>query len=314
MRDLLKLDISKGDNGFLKLIPLPINGIQAEIRLSSTPEQMRTLCILVPEIKSILFNFDKLYRDFLSGTATTYSKVQEVLIRFDTPNIHGAQINEDFLLDLTEELHGRLARIEALIPEQTLVLKNNPNVDLIDLYDEEVTEERKASLKSELDKIEGIPEKIKFLEIKKLIYLQNISGSALAASGTIITGGFPNGPLLFDRYIEFEIRRLKLEAKGPVVTIDTLIKPELINTRLVQVEEKLKGRVTKWRMGNDKIGCAAFCELLFENRYFLNNITKRKGPTQFALSQYGLDITVQIGSGKKADRNKLKPLLKHCFS
>jgi len=118
MRDLLKLDIVKGDSDYLELKRLPINGIQAEVRLSSTPEQLQKLKLLVPSIKSILDKFDNLYRDFLSGKVTTYLMIQRVLLNpFDTPDIQGAQINEDFLLDLTQEIHERLGRIEALIPE-----------------------------------------------------------------------------------------------------------------------------------------------------------------------------------------------------
>jgi hypothetical protein len=117
MRDLLKLDIIKVDGDILELKPLPVNGIQAEIRLSSNPEQLQTLKLLVHSIKSILDKFDNLYRDFLSGKVITYLMIQRVLENFDTPNIQGAQINEDFLLDLTQELHERLGRIQALIPE-----------------------------------------------------------------------------------------------------------------------------------------------------------------------------------------------------
>jgi hypothetical protein len=211
MRDLLKLDISKGGSGYLELKPLPINGIQAEIRLSSTPEQLQTLKLLVPEIESILFKFDKLYRDFLSGKVTNYLMVQEVLERFDTPNIQGAQINEDFLLDLTEELHDRLGRIEALIPDKVISTPKNISTEFRDVYDGEVTEERKAALKAELNKIEGVPEKIKYLEIKKLEYLQNIPSRSFEVSGRVIGSGFQGGPLLFDRFIELEIEKLKIE-------------------------------------------------------------------------------------------------------
>jgi hypothetical protein len=117
MRDLFKLDIIKGDGDFLELKRLPVNGIQAEVRLSSNPEQLQNLNLLVPPLKSILDKFDILYRDFLSGKVTTYLMIRRVLENFDTPEIQGAQINEDFLLDLTQEIHERLGRIEALIPE-----------------------------------------------------------------------------------------------------------------------------------------------------------------------------------------------------
>jgi hypothetical protein len=117
MRDLFKLDIIKGDGDFLELKRLPVNGIQAEVRLSSNPEQLQNLNLLVPPLKYILDKFDILYRDFLSGKVTTYLMIRRVLENFDTPEIQGAQINEDFLLDLTQEIHERLGRIEALIPE-----------------------------------------------------------------------------------------------------------------------------------------------------------------------------------------------------
>jgi hypothetical protein len=227
MRDLLKLDIIKVDGDILELKPLPVNGIQAEIRLSSNPEQLQTLKLLVHSIKSILDKFDNLYRDFLSGKVITYLMIQRVLENFDTPNIQGAQINEDFLLDLTQELHERLGRIEALIPELVLTKPINP--------------------------------------------------------------------------------------KGPVIGVEDLIKPELIGNRLIDVENKLKDKIEKWRLGSDKIGCAAFCELLFDKGYFIKPITKRKGPIQFALIRYGLDIEVQMGSAKKLDRSKLKRRFNHYF-
>jgi hypothetical protein len=227
MRDLFKLDIVKGDNDFLELKRLPINGIQAEIRLSNTPEQLQTLKLLVPPLKSILDKFDILYRDFLSGKVTTYLMIRRVLENFDTPEIQGAQINEDFLLDLTQEIHERLGRIEALIPELVLTKPINP--------------------------------------------------------------------------------------KGPVIGVEDLIKLELIGNLLIEVENKLKDKIEKWRLGSDKIGCAAFCELLFDKGYFIKPITKRKGPIQFALIRYGLDIEVQMGSAKKLDRNNLKRRFNHYF-
>jgi hypothetical protein len=135
MRDLLKLDIIIVDGDILELKPLPVNGIQAEIRLSSNPEQLQTLKLLVHSIKSILDKFDNLYRDFLSGKVITYLMIQRVLENFDTPDIQGAQINEDFLLDLTQELHKRLGRIEALIPELVLTNPINPKGLVIGVED-----------------------------------------------------------------------------------------------------------------------------------------------------------------------------------
>lgn len=95
--------------------------------------------------------------------------------------------------------------------EQSLSTPKNISIEFRDVYDGEVTEERKAALKAELDKIDGIPEKIKFLEIKKLEYLQNIPSRSFEVSGRVIGSGFQSGPLLFDRFIELEIEKLKIE-------------------------------------------------------------------------------------------------------
>lgn len=208
MRDILKLDIVLDNKGLLLLKPLPINGIQAEIRLSSTPEQLQTLKLLVPEIHSILFKFDELYRGFLSGKVTTYNMVQDILERFDTPqDLHNGMVTEDFLLDLTKELHERIGRIEALI---------NTNVELSydELYENEVTEERKAKFQKELAEFNDIPSKIHYAQIEKAKYLRDITGSVLQASGKIIGSGEPRS-LLMDRYIDFQIEILNLELKGP---------------------------------------------------------------------------------------------------
>lgn len=198
--------------------------------------------------------------------------------------------------------------------EKGLSTPKNISIELRDVHDGEVTEERKAALKAELDNIEGIPEKIKFLEIKKLDYLQNIPSRSFEVSGRTIGSGFQSGPLLFDRFIELEIEKLKKQAKGPVMQIESLIKTELIDGRLVEVENKLKDKIEDWKIGKDKIGCAAFCEMLFEKGYFFKKITERKGPIQFALIRYGIDITVQMGTTKNKDRQLHKGKLKRYFA
>lgn len=198
--------------------------------------------------------------------------------------------------------------------EQSISTPKNISIEFREVYEEEVTEERKAALKAELDNIEGIPEKIKFLEIKKLDYLQNIPSRSFEVSGRTIGSGFQSGPLLFDRFIELEIEKLKKQAKGPVMQIESLIKTELIDGRLVEVENKLKDKIEDWKIGKDKIGCAAFCEMLFEKGYFFKKITERKGPIQFGLIRYGIDITVQMGTTKKKDRELHKVKLKRYFA
>ena len=50
------------------------------------------------------------------------------------------------------------------------------------------------------------------------------------------------------------------------------------------------------------IRCAAFCELLYEKKYFNPTKLKIKTLSAFALAKYGLDIKNSLASSKKADR------------
>jgi hypothetical protein len=48
--------------------------------------------------------------------------------------------------------------------------------------------------------------------------------------------------------------------------------------------------------------CAAFCELLYEKKYFNSTKLKIKTLSAFALARYGLDIKNSLATSKKADR------------
>jgi hypothetical protein len=200
------LDIVEGSNGFLELKPLPINGIQAEIRLSSNPMQLLTIKPLVPEIHSVLFKLDELYREFINGKPTSYFMVQELLKRFDTPELNNGKINEGFLMDLIIEINKRIARIEAMIP--------NVEISLDEWYVNEVSEERKAKYHKEIEEFVDIPSQIHYAEIEKAKYLRDASGSLLQASGRFIGSGEPRS-LFMDRYIDYDIEIRKLKLSGP---------------------------------------------------------------------------------------------------
>lgn len=84
-----------------------------------------------------------------------------------------------------------------------------------------------------------------------------------------------------------------------------LIKIEL-QDRLVSIENKMSSQVETWNRGKDKIGCAAFCEVLFDKLFFEKDATRIKSINQFALGRYGIDIKTQLKSAKKRDRTKRK--------
>lgn len=96
---------------------------------------------------------------------------------------------------------------------------------------------------------------------------------------------------------------------------------EMIDSRLqerfTKVEALLTDKTEKWRSGNDKIGCAAFCELLFEKKYFVNAGSDRvvKSKT-FAKVRYGLDLgsALNLDKNKKGSRNKHKRYFETIFA
>jgi hypothetical protein len=94
-----------------------------------------------------------------------------------------------------------------------------------------------------------------------------------------------------------ENRNLRKE----VGDVHLLIKSELI-PRLELIESKIPEKIAVWKLGQDKIQCAGFCELLYEKLYFIKKIQRIKSINSFALSRYGIDIKIQLAAAKKTDR------------
>ena len=96
--------------------------------------------------------------------------------------------------------------------------------------------------------------------------------------------------------------------------IDSYIKSELMD-RLAEIEEKISSKIKDWKRKEDKIGCAAFCELLFDYKYFHPGHKKSriKSLTEFAMLRYDNEIKVQLGGSKKPAREEHKTLLKKHF-
>lgn len=70
-------------------------------------------------------------------------------------------------------------------------------------------------------------------------------------------------------------------------------------------EQELKKDVIKWKKGDDQIGCAAFCEVLFKNRYLTDKKRNLLAPEIFAFNRYDrIDIRNQMQPAKKKERDK----------
>lgn len=91
-----------------------------------------------------------------------------------------------------------------------------------------------------------------------------------------------------------------------------LIKSEL-HDRLSIVESKIESKISNWKQSENKIECAAFCQLMYDNKWFIKGSTNRKTVNQFALNKYGIDISIQLISKFNVDREKHKILLKRHF-
>lgn len=92
----------------------------------------------------------------------------------------------------------------------------------------------------------------------------------------------------------------------------SLIKLELHN-KLFEIEEKIPAKIANWNQRIKLIECAAFCQLLFDRKYFVQGSTNQKSVNSFSLSRYGTDITNQLKSAKKVGRKVHKEKLKKYF-
>jgi hypothetical protein len=91
-----------------------------------------------------------------------------------------------------------------------------------------------------------------------------------------------------------------------------LIKPEL-HRRLEDLEKKVRDEIQNHK-SISRIRYAAFCELLYEHKYFIKGATRIKTLNDFAVSRYGLNIEVQLQASKKVSRAIHKKQLNKLFA
>ncbi|MBP6023929.1 hypothetical protein [Ferruginibacter sp.] len=84
--------------------------------------------------------------------------------------------------------------------------------------------------------------------------------------------------------------------------------------RLQEIENKINDKISNWKLRIDLIECAAFCQLLYDKKYFVTGATSIVSVNKFALNKYGTEITIQLKSAKRKDRNTHKKLLMKFFN
>jgi hypothetical protein len=92
---------------------------------------------------------------------------------------------------------------------------------------------------------------------------------------------------------------------GKELTLIDFIEPAL-NRQFEEWEKMIAERVEVWLSGEDLVGCAGFCEYIFNRKWFVgtkppkDSIVKNKTVVAFALWRYnGLDISTQLLSGEQ---------------
>lgn len=115
--------------------------------------------------------------------------------------------------------------------------------------------------------------------------------------------------------LDFFISNGYQPVKNNINSLD-LIKPEL-QDRFQKVESLISDKTNHWRTGKGKTECAAFVELLFEKKYFVNAGKKRvKISNDFAVARYGLSIQAALGldRAKVTSRRKKQQYFNACLA
>jgi len=126
------------------------------------------------------------------------------------------------------------------------------------------------------------------------------------------------GDNCFDKLNNLANRVLELlgsnesSAQGTVINKNSYLRPEFEN-RLTEIESKISNKVEQWKSGNDKIGCAAFAEVLYNRKYLIQGKDNRQRRIHFAKNRYGINIKIQTASSKDLDREKHKRYFKKHF-
>lgn len=118
---------------------------------------------------------------------------------------------------------------------------------------------------------------------------------------------------LLNLYLSW-IKKLETTIQQPAAkSINELINPELQPKLFNEVEIKIASKIENWKQRFDLIECAAFCQLLHDRKYFIKGSTNRKSVNEFSLIRYGVDISIQLESSKRKDRQTHKTFLERYF-
>lgn len=107
------------------------------------------------------------------------------------------------LMEIPEAFHQAFADYDVKREKQG-------NIEFVQAYKREVTDERKKELKEALKRLPNDSERLDYLEHQLHEYLQNVPADLLDVSGRTSYPNFPAGtPLFFDRIIQLEIDETK---------------------------------------------------------------------------------------------------------
>ena len=113
-------------------------------------------------------------------------------------------------------------------------------------------------------------------------------------------------------YCKIKLDEIATQPPAKTESWKVLIKIEL-HDHLSIIESKIEDKIRQWKQNEMKIERAAFCQLLFDRKYFVAGSTNRVTVNIFAQSKYGFDIMDHLQSKYNGDRNKHKTLLNKLF-
>ncbi|MGN6248948.1 MAG: hypothetical protein ACTHNG_11365 [Ginsengibacter sp.] len=190
--------------------------------------------------------------------------------------------------------------LEAIIK----TLANNPKID--QLYDEMIAEFQNNKI--------GLTHEGKSLLFENLeMRFYKFSGIRIARRQL---EKFSNDKIILKDYPDLSMLIEKEQNKSADVKINPLdfIDPAVLGYFLDTIEKNVCGENGKW--GDSNIRLAAFCELIYEKRYFTVKPTGNKNRpinfiNDFSKSRYGIDISTSLLAAKKKERESHKTRIKN---
>ncbi len=109
----------------------------------------------------------------------------------------------------------------------------------------------------------------------------------------------------YAKYIDFLKSESMTDLNKEPITLNSLDEIEIpFRDRVLSVEQKIEK--DSGPLKNNKTRCAAFCDLLWDKKYFESKKDRLKTCNEFSKNRYGIDLYIFFKDGKKIERKNHK--------